>query len=211
VLLRYRVPCLGLAAAGALLLAAPALLDLGTGEVSNQELGDGTIVTIETPPDTVLDGAVTMTAWLGGLAVLLGGLAGLLARSQTLRVSAVAASWAILFVVALSAWREFDARERGFRGMAAAMRTAGDPGDPVAVYRKRLPSVTWYLGRPVAWPHDPAALGAVLDAPGRAWVIARERHGRTLLEPDAAGAPGPLGGRLAEVSRSGEWVLFRER
>lgn len=55
---------------------------------------------------------------------------------------------------------------------------AGEGGRPVpvAVYRRRLPSLSFYLQREVPWPHDEGALREFLAGPGTRYLVIQDRH-----------------------------------
>ena len=52
----------------------------------------------------------------------------------------------------------------------------GDAKAAVAVYRRRLPSVSFYTGREVAWPHTPEALEEFVFGPGTRFLVIHGRH-----------------------------------
>jgi 4-amino-4-deoxy-L-arabinose transferase-like glycosyltransferase len=202
--LRSRLPCLGLAALGVLVVAAPALFGLSRSEgTAFQEMPDGTVLPIDTSTDDVWNGALAMSAYLGGALLVAGGGFGLFISRQTPRILAIAASWLLLVPLALGWWSAFDRRERPAREFAAAVRAEGAPGDGLAVYRRRLPSFTFYAGRTVRWPGSPADLAEVLDGPERTWLVVQRRH--------LPGLKGILAGRTETVRESRTLVLLRER
>jgi 4-amino-4-deoxy-L-arabinose transferase-like glycosyltransferase len=217
VTLRSKLPCIALAGLGLLLAASPSLLGLYTGRSGSIELPDGSVVPNDTPSDALRNEAVGMSAYIGGLLLLLGGAAGVATRSQTLRVVAVAASWILLVPGGLHWWRDFDARERRVRDFAAIVRARGAPGDPVAAYRRRLPSLPFYTGGTVARPRTREELERVVEAPGRAWLVIQRKD----LPALAGGAKGAAAGeavarRFEEVASEGTGgihalVLLRER
>jgi hypothetical protein len=75
----------------------------------------------------------------------------------------------------------------------------GWEGATLAVYRRRLPSLSFYAGRAVAWPQDPEALAPFLTAPGTRFLVIRARH----LDPRQGG----MG--IGYASTDEPWVLIR--
>ncbi len=217
VTLRSKLPCMALAGIGLLVAASPALLGLFSGSTGSAELADGSIVTIESPVDGLRNEAIGMTAYMGGLFLVLGGVGGVASRSQTLRVAAVAASWLLLLPGCLSWWRDFDGRERRVRDFAALVKADRAPGDVLAAYRKRLPSLGFYAGGSVAAPRTPKELARLVAQPGRAWIVLQRRDFADL----AAGAKGAEAeravlARFEELAVGGsgglrDLVLLRER
>ncbi len=126
------------------------------------------------------------------------------ARRGLLRLPAVAL-WGIglLFGLASVAGR-LEGIQPPARAFAALVETGSpSPDAPLAVYRKRLPSLSFYTGRKVPWPHTEAELAAFLDAPAPAgaprWLVIRGRH----LGAIPAGRP------WTEAGAAGEWRLLR--
>lgn len=203
---RSRLPCLGLAAFGALALAAPSLFGLvRAAGTAYQEMPDGTVLPIETAADDVWNGALNLSAYMGGLLLLAGGLYGLFVSRQTPRVLAVAAAWLLVVPAGLGFWTEFDARERPVREFAAAVRAGAAPGDVLAVYRKRLPSLGFYAGRLTRACSTPEELEAVIAGPGRTWLVIQRKH---LPVPAGAGASPRA---FETVARGRTLELLRER
>jgi len=211
--LRGRLPCLGLAALGALVLAAPSLFGLTRAAgMAYQEMPDGTVLPIETAADDVWNGALTMSAYLGGLLLLGGSLYGLFTSRQTPRIAAVAASWLLLVPAGMGFWREFDARERPVREFGAAIREEGGPGDAIAVYRKRLPSLGLYAGRGLRSCNTPEDLERFIAEPGRGWLVVQRQHLSALAGgKEGAAATEAVGRRFETVRRGRTLVLLRER
>ncbi len=211
--LRSRLPCLGLAALGALALAAPSLFGLTRAAgTAFQEMPDGTVLPVETAADDVWNGALDLTAYMGGLLLLAGGVAGLVVARQTPRVLAVAASWLLVVPAGLGFWTEFDARERPVREFGAILRAEAGAGDAVAVYRRRLPSLGFYAGRTARACSTPEELAGVLDAPGRAWLVLQPRHLPVLAGgAEGAAAEASLAVRFETIRRGRSLVLLRER
>lgn len=125
-------------------------------------------------------------------------------RSPAPSLAAVALAGVLPVLVAIPTAVPVDAELRPFRE-AAGMVTLlekGRPPAPLAVYRRRLPSLSFYTGRKVAWPHTLQELSEFLDAPGERWLLIRERHLRAL---------GDLPRRHVDGSRPlpGDWRLLR--
>jgi len=208
VVMRSRIPCIVLAALGAFVAYSPTVFKLYTHTQEEQALEDGTSIMVKVPGDTIRDDAVAMSAYMGGLLIGAGGLAGIFVRSQSARVAILAASWMAIVPGALAWWRGFDHQERGMKDFAALVAARAGPDDPVVAYRARVPSLSFYSARRVARPSEPAELRRIIDAAGNAWVVLRDRHRLAL---DAAAGDSPLIPRLEEVARRGDWSLVRER
>jgi 4-amino-4-deoxy-L-arabinose transferase-like glycosyltransferase len=212
VTLRSKLPCLAIAALGVLVAAAPALFGLFTGDVGNMEFEGGTVVSIETPPDSPWNEALAMSCYLGGLFLLLGGAFGLATRSQTLRILALALPWLLLPPAAVHWWRDYIEQRHPARDFAALFPAGRGPGDPLVVYRARLPSLSFYARTSVPRLLSPEELWRIVDGPGRAWVVLRKKHYPELT----GGTEGPAAEeailrRFDRMAQGGEFVLLREK
>jgi len=211
--MRNRLPCLGLAFLGAVAVTAPTLFGLTRAAGSAyQEMPDGTVLPIETFADDVWNGAVTMSAYLGGLLLVAGGLYGVITGRQTIRVLAVAASWLLVVPAGLGFWSEVDHRERPVRGFGALIREGAAREDAVVVYRKRLPSLGLYSGKVPKDAATPEELTSALAGPGRTWLVLQKKHLSALVGgAEGAAADAALDLRFETLGGSHTLVLLRER
>jgi hypothetical protein len=135
------------------------------------------------------------------LFVLLAGVSVL--RSPAPSLAAVALSGVLPVLAAIPTAVPVDGGIRPFKEAAEGIRAGeeGGPPAPLAAYRKRLPSLSFYARRKVAWPHTPEALAAFLDGPGERWVLIRGRHLEAL-----AGLPPSRVGKSMKLA--GDWRLL---
>ena len=119
-----------------------------------------------------IDGA-TLTGWaavIAGLAAAVFALRGrTFASVATIGAAAVALNW-IFVTAALPSFRQY----QPVPAMSDQVRARASAGARVGYYRMALPSLTYYLGRPVLELFDPAQLAAALEA-GETWVLMTAR------------------------------------
>jgi len=164
-------------AGGVLLAAATALAVAGAVLLSPDAPGEAAEhVARDYPLDAA--GLATARAGVYAVAALLGagGAAAILVGDPRARAAALATAGAGTLLLLLGSAAPLDGDARPWKRFAEEVRREGGPGDAVAVYRRRLPSVTFYLGRPVEWPATAEELAEFLRGPGPRWLILSEEH-----------------------------------
>jgi len=123
-----------------------------------------------------------------------------LAKSPRVPVAAVALAGVLPVLLAVPAAVPATEALLPFREASRRLlaEEAGRPPAALAVYRRRLPSLTFYTGRSVSWPGTPEEMEDFLRAPGERRALVRESH----LSRLAAGTWRP-------VRSYGSWVLIR--
>ncbi|MHC4922665.1 MAG: ArnT family glycosyltransferase [Planctomycetota bacterium] len=121
-------------------------------------------------------------------------------QSSAFRAKALGIFGAVLVAALVTAAAPWGRTYAPYRSFTERVRMLDNTGrDDVAVYRKRLPSVTFYMDREIPWPHSGEELREFLAKPGRPWLIIRDRHTETMLDRE----------RFEVHLQEGEWTLLR--